>query len=176
MNRRPIFSIADPVIRFHHVITIPRLQLFQRRGLAQRAWAEAQPAFTSQVLGPHFEQLAREWTITDLGGKFGVEIGWTGTTAVACRAHEVSHQVDVVSLAPGATPRSSSAQITLLGEAKATNKPRGNAGAARLQHIQELLGTRAASARLTLFSRTGFERSLKQSQVITVDLAAMYEH
>jgi hypothetical protein len=31
LNRKPVASIADPVIRFHHAITLPRLQLFQRR-------------------------------------------------------------------------------------------------------------------------------------------------
>lgn len=179
LNRKPVVSIADPVMRFHEVVTLPRLQLFQRRGMTRRGWREAQQAFSPGVLGPHFEHLAREWTITTLAARAGVEVGWTGTTAVACRKHRISHQVDVVSLSPGASPRTATAQVTLLGEAKATNKQRGLADLERLEHIRDLLGDRAMNARLALFSRTGFDAGLaaasRAGRVLAFTLADLYD-
>lgn len=83
VNRKPIIDIADPVMRFHHVITIPRLQYFQRRRLTSQTWAQTRATFSSQILGPHFEHLSREWTITSLYARSGIEAGWTGTTTVA---------------------------------------------------------------------------------------------
>ncbi|MBO0802473.1 MAG: ATP-binding protein [Nocardiopsaceae bacterium] len=178
-NRKPVVSIADPVIRFHHTITLPRLQLFQRRGRAAAGWAQAKQTYSSAILGPHFESIARDWTITSLTAHAGIPVGWTGTTAVACREHGKSHQVDVISLRPGDMPRTSGAQVAVLGEAKATNKPRNAADLRRLTHIRDLLGSRAEDAALVLFSRTGFADELREAQasggVTLVDLADMYQ-
>lgn len=159
--RKPIVSIADPIMRFHHTITLPRLQLFQRPAQAPRAWEEAKPTFSRQILGPHFEHLAREWTITTLGERAGVPIGWTGTTTVPCREHGAGHQLDVVTLRPGDMPRTASAQVTLIGEAKCTNRQRNLADLNRLAHIRDLLGERAEGAALALFSRSGFRDDLR---------------
>jgi hypothetical protein len=177
LQRKPVVSIGDPVIRFHHTITLPRLQLFQRRGRAAQGWAEAQPTYSSKILGPHFEFLARDWTITSLSGYTGIPVGWTGTTLVACRDHK-THQVDVVSLLPGDMPRTTSARVALIGEAKCTNQSRTSSDLARLTHIQGLLGPRAEGARLVLFSRTGFADDLREDEargdVTLVALADMY--
>lgn len=154
-------SIADPVIRFHHAITLPRLQIFQRRGRAAEGWAPSKPTYSSQV-GPHFESLARDWTITSFEVHTGIPIGWTGTTTVVCREHGQGHQLDVVSLRPGDMPRTSAARVALLGEAKSTNRPRNAAGLRRLAHIRDLLGSRAEGAALALFSRTGFDDDLRE--------------
>ncbi|WP_283137455.1 hypothetical protein [Rhizohabitans arisaemae] len=151
-------AISDPIMRFHHTITLPRLQLFQRRGRAAQAWSQARQTFATHILGPHFEHLAREWTITSLAER--MEIGWTGTTSVACREHGISHQLDVASLAPGDMPRTSSARVALIGEAKCTNRPRDARDLARLEHIRELLGARAHDAHLAMFSRAGFHPDL----------------
>ncbi|HET9970979.1 MAG TPA: ATP-binding protein [Streptosporangiaceae bacterium] len=178
LNRKPVVSIADPVIRFHHAITLPRLQVFQRRGRAAEGWAQAMPTYSSQILGPHFESLAREWTITSFTTFTGIPVGWTGTTAVACRKHGMSHQLDVVSLRPGDMPRTSAARVALIGEAKSTNRPRNGADLRRLAHIQDLLGPRAEGAALALFSRTGFGDDLREpeahGEVTLVTLAGMY--
>jgi uncharacterized protein len=180
LNRKPVVSIADPVIRFHHAVTLPRLQLFQRRGRAAEGWAQARATYSSQVLGPHFESLARDWTITSFEAHTGIPVGWTGTTTVACREHGQSHQLDVVSLRPGDMPRTSAARVTVLGEAKSTNRPRNTADLRRLVHIRELLGPRAEGAVLALFSRAGFDDDLHEpgahGEVTLVSLADMYRH
>jgi uncharacterized protein len=179
LNRRPVVSIADPVIRFHHAITLPRLQLFQRRGRAAEGWAQAKPTYSSQILGPHFESLARDWTITSFTAFAGIPIGWTGTTTVACREHSMNHQLDVVSLHLGDMPRTNAARVALIGEVKSTNRPRNGADLRRLAHIRDLLGQRAESAALALFSRTGFDDDLREAQargeVTLVTLADMYQ-
>ena len=178
LNRKPVVSIADPVIRFHHAITLPRLQVFQRRGRAAEGWAQAKPTYSSQILGPHFESLARDWTITSLAARTGIPVGWTGTTTVACREHGQGHQLDVVSLRPGDMPRTSAARVALIGEAKSTNRPHNEADLRRLTHIRDLLGARAEGTALALFSRTGFDDDLRESEsrgeVTLVTLADMY--
>jgi AAA+ ATPase superfamily predicted ATPase len=177
-NRKPVISIADPVMRFHHTITIPRLQLFQRRNMAGRAWADAQQTFSSQILGRHFEQLARDWTISSPAERTGRPIGWTGTSSVACREHKISHQLDVVALATGDMPRTSAARVVLIGEAKCTNKQRNLADLTRLEHIRQLLGERAEGACLALFSRSGFQHDLvteaHRDDVTLVTLSDIY--
>jgi AAA+ ATPase superfamily predicted ATPase len=177
-NRKPVVSIADPVIRFHHTITLPRLQVFQRRGRAAEGWAQAKPTYSAQILGPHFESLARDWTITSFAARTGIPVGWTGTTTVACREHSTSHQLDVVSLRSGDMPRTSAARVALIGEAKSTNRPRNGADLRRLAHIRDLLGPRAEGAALALFSRTGFDDDLREpearGEVTLVTLNDMY--
>lgn len=178
LKRKPVVSIADPVIRFHHTITLPRLQIFQRRGRAAEGWAQAKPAYSAKILGPHFESIARDWTITALTAHAGIPVGWTGTTTVACRDHRKTHQVDVISLRSGDMPRTDTAQIAVIGEAKSTNERRTLADLARLTHIRDLLGPRAEDAALVLFSRTGFDSNLREAgrrgEVTLVGLADMY--
>ncbi len=178
LNHKPVVSIADPVIRFHHTITLPRLQVFQRRGRAAEGWAQAKPTYSSQILGPHFESIARDWTITSFAERAGIPVGWTGTATVACREHGASHQLDVVSLRPGDMPRTSAARVALIGEANSTNRPRNGADLRRLAHIRDLLGSRADGAALVLFSRTGFDSDLREpaarGEVTLVTLADMY--
>ncbi|MGH9156233.1 MAG: hypothetical protein ACRD1K_10465 [Acidimicrobiales bacterium] len=60
-RRRPIYRLADPIIGFHHAVTRPDLARFEDRRFAE-AWADAQPRFVTHVLGPHFQQLARDFT------------------------------------------------------------------------------------------------------------------
>jgi len=145
---------------------------------AAEDWAQAKPTYSSQILGPHFESLAREWTITSFTAFTGIPVGWTGTTAVARREHGMSHQLDVVSLRTGDMPRTSAARVALIGEAKSTNRPRNGADLRRLAHIRDLLGPRAEGAALALFSRTGFDDDLREpetrGEVTLVTLAEMY--
>lgn len=178
LKRKPIVSIADPVIRFHHTITLPRLQIFQRRGRAAQGWAQAEPTYLATILGPHFESIARDWTIMSLTAHAGLPVGWTGTTTVACREHRKTHQVDVISLRPGDMPRTDTAQVTVIGEAKSTNQRRTLADLKLLAHVRDLLGPRAEAADLVLFSRTGFDQNVREAhernEVTLVSLDDMY--
>ncbi|NEE01221.1 ATP-binding protein [Phytoactinopolyspora halotolerans] len=177
LQRRPVITVADPTVRFHNLIVRPNLADLEMRN-AEIAWARAAPTFSAQILGPHFEHLAREWT-TWHAREAGLDnIGHVGTTVVACRQHH-GHVVDVVALDRSSMPRTKGARITLLGEAKATSKVRNLHDLNRLEHIRDILtdqGWNAADAELAIFSRSGFADDVPRDVdgIHLLDLADIY--
>lgn len=178
LQRRPTISIADPVIRFHNLIVRPNLNAFELRQ-GRPIWERSQDTFSAKVLGPHFEELARDWTRRHAPEAGLTDLGAIGTTVVACREHR-GHEIDVVALDRRSRPRDRRARIALLGEAKATNKPRGVGDLARLEHVAELLsaqGWNTADVRFVIFSRAGMTEELRSTtrpDVHLLDLNAMY--
>lgn len=181
-QRKPVYSVADPIIRFGMLVVRPRQSMYEERRATQ-AWAESRQVFSSRILGPHVEDLAREWTrrfasVDTLGGPVTV----VGSAVLNDPAGRARHEVDVVGLASGETPQRRAVRIQVLGEAKATNRPRGTADLARLDHVRGLLAGRGhdvTAARLLLFSRTGFEPGLvaaarTRPDVALVDLERLY--
>lgn len=59
-ERRPVITLADPIVQFHNLITVAQRDLVET-GRSAQAWQAARPTFTSRILGPHFEQCARDW-------------------------------------------------------------------------------------------------------------------
>lgn len=178
LQRRPRLRVADPVIRFDQAVRRPRLaQLEDRRTAA--AWTDAGPAFASAVLGPHFEDLARWWT--GQHDDWPQPVGEVGSTVVNDRAGRAQHEVDVVALAAGQRRQAKDARVAVLGEAKASDRPRGVGEVVRLERVRELLAARGVDARdavLAVFGRSGFTRELRglsaaRPDVRLVDLAAM---
>ncbi|MGW0731619.1 hypothetical protein [Streptomyces sp. NPDC002851] len=51
--------MADPVIRFNQLITLPMVDMVERRRGAQGQ--PSRPTNHSKILDPHFEATAREW-------------------------------------------------------------------------------------------------------------------
>ena len=93
------------------------------------------------------------------------------------------HEIDVVGLAVGESPHRPGARVRVLGEAKATNRPRAGHDLARLERIRGLLagrGYNVADTRLSLFSQSGFEQGLitaaahARPDVELVDLERLY--
>lgn len=179
LQRRPVITVADPVVKFHNLVVKPNLLDFEMRN-AELAWERSQATFSSKIQGPHFEELAREWARRH-GREAGLEdIGQVGTTVVACKEHR-GHEVDVVALSRGSLARSKNASITLLGEAKHTSRPRGMDDLERLRHIADLLAARGldtSSARYAIFSLSGFSQHLEsaaeEGHVHLLDLAGLY--
>ncbi|WP_454851583.1 AAA family ATPase [Promicromonospora soli] len=179
--RNPAYRVADPVIRFNQLVTMPAVDLVEH-DRAARVWSDARPTFTSKILGPHFEDMAREWTRMHAGTEAGLDLGTTGGTEVPDREARTRHEVDVVALAPGERPQSSGSRIALLGEAKATVMPRGMRDVGRLEHIRDLLdglGHPASGATLALYSLHGFHQDViraaaKRRDLLLVDLHAIY--
>ncbi|MDX3130241.1 hypothetical protein PV367_10650, partial [Streptomyces europaeiscabiei] len=102
LQRKPIITVADPIVRFHDLIVRPNLVDFELRE-GRAAWERSKETFSSKVLGPHFEDLARRWTLR-YGRERGLDdIGQVGTTTVACREHR-GHEVDVVALSRTSRP------------------------------------------------------------------------
>lgn len=180
LQRRPVITVADPAVRFHNLIVAPNLAELELRE-AERIWARSQDTFSSKILGPHFEDLARQWTRGDAEKQGLAEVGHVGTTIVACREHR-GHEVDVVALDHESIPRHKTGRITLLGEAKHTTRPRGRKDLQRILHVRDLLvadGWDAGGAALALFSRSGFTDELRDESsanqgMALLDLEALY--
>jgi hypothetical protein len=181
-QRNASIRVADPIVRFHQLITRPRLSQFEERRF-EDAWAASSHTFRSQILGPHFEHLAREWT-----RRFATEevvgggVGEVGFTVVADRQERKNHEIDVVGLASGERRQSKSSRIVCIGEAKSSDRERTLHDLARLERMRGLLladGADCARAKLLLFGRSGFAPSLTsaastRNDVELVDLTRLY--
>lgn len=172
-DRRPLYALTDPIVRFHHAVTRPDIARFEARD-TRMAWRDADDRFRAHVLGPHFEHLARVWT-----GRFasaettGGEVTRVGHARIACREHRIEHELDVVGVA--------GKRVVVIGEAKYTAKARTTADLARLEHVRELIGVPARGRiRLVLFAgRDGFDDDLhaaanRRDDVELVELDRLY--
>jgi hypothetical protein len=126
-----------------------------------RLWERSEPRFTSNVLGPHFEQLCRYWTRyfapEEIIGGFPTRVE-PGT--VNDPASKKTRQIDVAAFAVDDGGREA---ILAIGEAK-WHETIGLAHLERLRHIRGLLTGQgrhgAATARLLCFSGAGFTEEL----------------
>jgi AAA+ ATPase superfamily predicted ATPase len=181
-QKRPLYYIADPIIRFGEIVIEPYRALLEE-GDTEAVWTRAAPAFSSAVLGPHFEQLALTWTARYSGDRWGQEIGRTGPAVVNDAAGRSQHQLDVLAFERNTQRFDVKARIVMLGEAKSTNRKRTPADLDRLERIRGLLVARgwdAGVAHLALFSREGFEQNLigvaaERSDVHLIGLDDLYE-
>lgn len=179
LQRRPVITVADPAVRFHNLVVWPNELDIEMRN-SRAAWERSLDTFSAKILGPHFEELAREWARWYAYEVGFDDIGHVGSTQVGCREHR-GHKIDVLALSRESSPRNRRARITLLGEAKCTNAPRTPADVQRLAHVRDLLvaqGWNAGDAALAVFSRHGFAPELKEMAergcVHLLDLPAMY--
>lgn len=183
LQRRPILRVADPIVRFQELVVAPRLAAFEdRRG--ERAWDDAQTTFRAQILGPAFEQLARDWTVRRAAAStLGGAVGEVGSTVVNDAGGRAAHELDVVALAPGQRRQARQPALRVLGEAKGSQRLRSLPDLARLDRIRTLLfarGVDAAQAKLLLFGLSGFDDTLQRvaverDDVELVDLARIWQ-
>lgn len=180
--RHPTIRVADPVIRFNQLITLPMADLVERRR-GHEVWQTSRATYQSKILGPHFEEIAREWTRTFAPAETGLALGTVGPAEVADPSARTKHEVDVLALAPGERVRSTGSAVALIGEAKATVHPRGLRDLARLEHLRNLLTDqghpRPEGTVLALFSLHGFTADLveaagRRRDVLLVDVAGLY--
>jgi hypothetical protein len=163
LDRRPVVTVADPMVRFHQLVIEPYLADLEA-GQASEVWTEAAHTVESKIYGPHFEAVAAEWTARYAAAEKGLAVGPVGQTVIACREHKTSHEIDVLALVRGTRPRTPGAPIAFIGEAKHRDRRPGLAEFRRLQHLRELLtaaGHDASDAVLGLFSATGFTEELR---------------
>ncbi len=181
-QRRPSIRIADPLVRFHQLITRPRLWQFEERRY-EEAWAAAQQTFAAQILGPHFEHLCREWVrLFASADSTGEPVGGVGRTTVNDPRSRKTHELDVVALSAGERSQDRTARVAVIGEAKSSSSRRTIADLQRLEHLRRLLAAEGADceqARLLLFGRSGFDHNLQstaalRSDVELIDLDRLY--
>jgi uncharacterized protein len=162
LDRRPVITVTDPLVRFHQLVIEP-YQADLEAGRALRVLAEAEHTVDSKILGPHFEALAGEWVARYAYDEAGLAVGPVGSTVIACKEHRKTHEIDILALARGGSPRIPKTPIAFIGEAKHRDRRPGLAELRRLEHIRELLtaaGHDAGEAVLGLFSAAGFTEDL----------------
>ena len=181
LQRRPQLRVTDPILRFHHAIVRTNLAPLEERRAAE-VWTSAADTFSSQVLGPHFEEMARTWTARHASERtMGGRVERVGMTVLNDREERTRHQVDVVALGPGGRRRKT---VRLLGEAKGSVRPMTAGDLRRLERVRSLLSTAGradvSTARLALFARSGFTDDLlreagRRTDVELIDLHRLYE-
>ncbi len=183
LQRRPMLTVADPIIRFSETIIAPRRFLYEERRPLE-AWKASATTFSDQILGPHFEALARTWAQSFASQEtLGEAPGEVGPAIINDPTGRTQHQIDVAVLAAGQHRQSQNSRLILLGEAKSSHKQRTIADLKRLEHIRSLLvarGVNASDAKLALFGLGGFDRALtelerRRHDIVLVDLDRLYE-
>ena len=178
-ERRPIYSIVDPIVRFHNVVTLRDIARFEDRRTTE-AWADSQSRFSSHVLGPHFEDLACEFALRFASPRtLGGRANHVGPAIVNDARGRSQHELDVVATA---IEDSGAQRVVALGEAKHTTARRTTADLERLDRIRGIVSEKhpsATSARVMLFAANGFDRALVsaaavRSDVELIDLERMY--
>ena len=173
---RSTYRITEPLISFYQAVMRPRWAELDLGG-AERVWRDSQSRFGSQVAGPHFEQICREWALT--ADVFGKPVGEAGPGVVADPAARAQIEIDVAVLSPAwpGEPR----RVLSLGEAK-WDKVMGLRHLDRLARARDLLTSRgldASAAVLTCYSGAGFDEDLQAAataggNVLLVDAERLY--
>lgn len=169
--RRSVFRIAEPLLRTYQKIIAPNEGAIERRGAA-RIWRTISSTAASQVYGPHFEHLAREWAATHasehtLGGLPTA----VGPSIISDADSRTELEIDVAA--------SSRQRVLALGESKWSTRPLGRNVVERLDHKRRLLGDRAEGAKLLVFAVRGFTPELRaldrsREDLELVDLQRLY--
>lgn len=178
-SKRPLLRLDDPYLRFYFALVRRDLARFEA-GLTTEAWADAGETFASQVLGPHFEQLARTWTQRYASAKtLGGRPSLVGFTQVNDAAAHSRVELDVVAVS--GNPNIDRPRVLAVGEAKGGIAPRSVHDLGKLERGRTILGEKAdvRGARLLLFSRSGFDREVEdlamtRDDVDLIDLDRLY--
>jgi uncharacterized protein len=180
-KNRSAYRIAEPLLTFYHAIMRPAWGDLERPGRAAQVWARSQHAFHANVVGPHFEEICRQWARwhagpETYGGAYPVRVA-SGT--VSDPGARKTAEVDVAAFG-----RDDDGKNTLLaiGEVK-WQEQMTTSHLKRLEHVRDLLQAKAEpgaeSARLFLFSGTGFsagltERAAQDPAVQLIGLDRLY--
>ncbi|MDQ7907812.1 ATP-binding protein [Phytohabitans sp. ZYX-F-186] len=153
---RMTYRVAEPLVTFYQVVMRPYWGLLES-GRAESVWQDARTRFAAQVLGPHFEQLCREYAMAAPPETYGGLPGVVGSGVVADPARRAQIQVDVAVFAPAVPgePR----RVLSLGEAK-WGDVMGARQVDRLARARDLLAGRGYDTRdtvLACYSGAGFD-------------------
>lgn len=181
-DNRSTYRIAEPLITFYHAVMRPVWSQLERPGNAPRVWRASAERFSKKVLGPHFEQICRAWTLNYADpDRLGGLPATVGQGILNDPAVKTSHQVDVVVTG---VPESRNGKTPLLaiGEAK-WGEVMGGHHLERLRRIKSLLDNHGkydtSHTRLMCFSGGGFTDGLRNlaasdSDILLVDATDLY--
>lgn len=179
-DNRPTYRIAEPLIGFYQAIMRPVWDQLERPGNAARVWHASRRRFVSNVLGPHFEQICRDWTLhyadPDILGGLPARVGHGMVHEPRART---SHEVDVavVGIADNDKP-----PLLAIGEAK-WNDTTGIAHIERLRHLRGLIAKAGrydtTHTKLICFSGAGFNDKARTAadsdpDIHLIDLPTLY--
>lgn len=148
---RSVFRISEPLIVFYEAV-MRREWTRLDRGQSAAAWRSSGTTFHSQVLGPHFEGICREWAMCVDSDVFGELPGTVAAGTVADPHNRTQIEVDVAVLAqeePG-RPR----RILSLGEAK-WDKVMTARHVERLRRARDLLAVKGYDTSATVLACYG---------------------
>ncbi len=172
------YRTVEPLITFYEAIMRRRWAELERYR-AEQVWRSALPAFLSQVVGPHFEALCREFARdadASLYGDFPADVS---SGVVNDPARRTKIEIDVVVLAaqePG-RPR----RVLSLGEAK-WGEVMNSRHVERLSRARDLLaekGYDTSATKLACYGGAGFTEDLRAAaddRLLLVDLDRLYRH
>lgn len=160
---RARYRIAEPLIAFYQAVMSrewARLEL----GGASVVWPGARARFLSQVTGPHFEAMCRDYAIGADSSIFGGLPAEVGSGVVPDPANRTQIEVDVVVLAP--TEPGRSRRVLSLGEAK-WDRVMDLRQVDRLRRARDLLAVKGFDTRDTIlacYAGGGFADELQVAQ------------
>ncbi len=169
---RARYRIAEPLVTFYQAIMSrewSRLEL----GGGSAVWSGAHARFLSQVVGPHFEAICRDYAITAEPGVFGDVPGEVGSGVVTDSANRTQIEVDVVVFAPAEPGRPR--RVLSLGEAK-WDRVMDLHHVERLRRARDLLAIKGLDTRdvaLCCYSGAGFSRQLQAAQSHDIRLVGL---
>jgi uncharacterized protein len=177
-ERRPVYRIAEPAIRFHQLVVRPAEARLVRHA-AEQVWADSADTVSSLIYGPHLEDLAREWCLSHASpATIGGRPSRVQPAMLSCRDCRSSHELDIVAVE---SQPSGSNRIIAVGEVKSTAKKVDVSAIRRLDHIRDLLPADRVkdSPALLLFSKSGFTKELHRlaagrADLQLIDLARLY--
>ncbi len=173
---RARYRIAEPLITFYQAIMSrdwARLEI----GGGPIVWAGARARFLSQVVGPHFETICRDYAIMADPAVFGGLPGEVGSGVVPDPVNRAQIEVDVVVMAPAEPGRPR--KILSLGEAK-WDRVMDLRDVGRLRRARDLLAVRGFDTQdtvLACFAGAGFSSELQAaggSHVRLIGLDQLY--
>jgi hypothetical protein len=179
-KNRSAYRIAEPLIGFYAGIMRPVWDQLQRPRMAEGVWKASQHRFASKILGPHFEELCRDWALYHADpDRFGGLPTSVGSGVVNDPARKTSHEVDVAVIAASDDGRP---RLLAIGEAK-WQDVMGRSHLERLERIRSLIAAAGAfdtsETRLLCCSGNGFNDHLtglasERGDVDLVGLADLY--
>jgi uncharacterized protein len=159
---RSRYQITEPLIVFYEAV-MRREWTRLERGDTKGAWQNSQATFLSQVAGPHFETICRDWAQASGASAFGEAPGEVAAGVVADPLRRGQIEIDVAVFAPDdpGLPR----RVLSLGEVK-WDKVMSLGHLERLRRARDLLAVKGydtTATRLTCYSGAGFDPDLGQA-------------
>jgi uncharacterized protein len=176
-ERSSRFVVEDPIVRFHRLVIEPAEARLSRSGKGREVWDEALPIIRSQIFGPHFERLAREWLFLDAAeATTGARLQHCGPSVVGSGVRKI--QLDIVGVALTSRGKPN---VCAIGEAKSGEERVGLPELERLDIAATMIPSEKVGqeVRRVLVSRVGFTRELEKharlrTDVELVDLQRLY--